>query len=204
MNDDEENQGWSTDEMAAIEEALKEAELYDAKHPIPPGPDPRDEIDDVYTDELLNEIATKYAFNLDETRFRYWVRSGSMRFYLYNKDIPSRHPSRFAKMRKDLKTQLKAIDRFQKEFDLKTYPPREFKPWTPNPFIEQVERIANDAMKHQNADQLERDLFDLRRHHHQLETAVAEERHEIEAALEELKPDELPDCSTAALSLERK
>ena len=90
-------------------------------------------------------------------------------------------------MRKGLKTQLKAIDRFQKEFDLKTYPPRKFKPWTPNPFIEQVERIANDAMKHQNADQLERDLFDLRRHHHQLETAVAEERHEIEAALEELK-----------------
>ena len=89
--------------------------------------------------------------------------------------------------RKTLKKELLIIERFQKHFDLKTYSPREFKRSTPNPFFEEVERIALNAMRHQDTDRLEGELFNLYYRHNQLDDAVAERRYDIEAALEELK-----------------
>ncbi len=187
MSKKDKGTGFSPAERAAIKKALKEIDASEHSEPNAEGPDPRDEVDRIYTDDLLQKLASKYDFDLEKTRFRYWLRSGAIRFYLYNEDLPGRHPSRFAKERKSLKKQLQIVDHFQKQFELKTYEKREFKPSTPNPFFEQVERIALDAMKHKNADRLEGDIFNLYYRHRQLDTAVAERRHEIEAALEELK-----------------
>ena len=187
MGNDETESGFTPEEIAALEKALKETDIDELNDPQPTKPHPSEEVDRTYTEDLLCEIASKYGFDLNETRFRYWIRSGAIRFYLYNEALPNRHPSRLAEERKSLKKDLLIIERFQEHFGLETYAQREFKPSTPNPFFEEIERITLSAMKHKDADLLERDLFNLYYHHRQLDTAIAERKHEIEVSLLELK-----------------
>lgn len=153
----------------------------------PDGPDPFDAIEETYSDECLNSLAEKYGFNAEATNFKWWLHSGAKRYRLYDAHSKANQSSNTTKLRISLEKQLAEIVRFQKAFDLATYPSRKFKPETPNPFLEEVECIALRAMKHQDAFTLEGELFKLTSCHRQLADAVAMERHGIEEHLDELK-----------------
>lgn len=146
-----------------------------------------DEVENIYSDEFLATIAAQYEFNLAETRFKWWIHSGGIRYFLFEDRAKHSSPGKVRRARKQLEKKISELKRFQMLFELKSYERREFKAATPNPFMEEIERVATDAMAHRESLRLERDLFNLRYRNEQLADGVAEKLYELEDYLEELK-----------------